>query len=315
MRWRLPPRLRPAADLAREYVRAAAADRLPGLAAETAFFVVLGIFPGLLIAGGLLGVLDVLVGAEVAAAAERQVLDTLDVVLTDAAAPLLASVESLFGTSRGSLLTLASGGALVTLSGAFAVVIDALNHAYDVEERRSWWHRRLVGLGMGAATVVVAVLVLAAFVVGPLLGAGPVLADAVGLGAAFAFGWEVLRFPVVVAGLVAWAAAVFRIAPNRTCRWRDALPGALLTTLLWAAASAGFHVYLLVVADANPILGASGGGVIVMIWVYLLSLALLLGGELNAVLMRRRSARPGAVRAGGPGPVTGPGPAAARRSR
>jgi membrane protein len=57
-----------------------------------------------------------------------------------------------------------------------------------------------------------------------------------------------------------------------------------MTAVLWVVASFGFHFYLVLVAGGNPVLGAFGGGVIVMTWVYLLSLALLLGGELNATL-------------------------------
>lgn len=102
-----------------------------------------------------------------------------------------------------------------------------------------------------------------------------------------------LRLPAVVAGLVLWTATLLHIAPNEAQRWRDALPGALLTTVLWLAASAGFHLYLVLAAGANPVLGAFGGGAIVLIWVYLLSVALLLGGELNALRRaRRRSAGP-----------------------
>jgi membrane protein len=258
-------------------------DRVPGLAAETAFFVVLGIFPALLIASGLLGVLDVVLGPDVAAGAKSQVVAALNSVLTEEAAPAVASVESLFESRRGQLLTIATLGALVTLSGAFAVAVNALNLAYGTTESRSWIHRRLLGLAAGAATVLAGTLALTLLVVGPLLGQGRDLADLVGLGAAFTFAWDVLRLPAVAAGLVLWTTTLLHVAPNRAQRWRDALPGALLTTALWLAASLGFHLYLVVAADANPVLGAFGGGVIVMIWVYLLSLALLLGGELNAL--------------------------------
>ncbi len=111
-------------------------DRVPGLAAETAFFVVLGIFPALLIAAGLLGVLDLLVGPDVAAAAKNQVVAALNGVLTNEAAPVVASVESLFESRRGQLLTVATLGALVTLSGAFAVAVNALNLAHGATESR-----------------------------------------------------------------------------------------------------------------------------------------------------------------------------------
>jgi membrane protein len=276
--------------LGRAVVDAAIADRVPGLAAETAFFAVLGIFPALLLGAGLLGVLDLVVGADLAAAARREVVAALDAVLTERAAPAIDSVRALFATSRGGLLTLAAAGALVTVSGAFAVVIGALNLAYDVEEQRSWVRRRLLGLVLGVGTLGAGVLALAAIVVGPLFGAGAAVADAVGLGPAFTTAWDLLRLPAVAAFLLAWTAAMYRLAPNRRTRWRDTVPGALLATAWWAGASAGFHGYLTVVAGANPVLGAFGGGVIVMIWVYLLSLGLLLGGELNAVLVGRRAA-------------------------
>lgn len=64
-----------------------------------------------------------------------------------------------------------------------------------------------------------------------------------------------------------------------------------MTTGLWLVATAGLHLYLRLVGSAARCWRAFGGGVMVMIWVYLLSLALLLGGELSAVLVqaRRRS--------------------------
>lgn len=266
-------------------------DRLLGLAGETAFFAVLSIFPGLLIAASLLGVLDVFVGADLAAQAQSRLVSGIDLVLTDEASGAVGSIQALFEQTRGELLTVAAVGALVTLSGAFAVVINALNIAYDTDERRSWLRRRLLGLLVGVVTMVVVSLALAVLVIGPLFGLGEALADLVGLGAVFTFAWNALRLPLLAVGVVAWTTTLFHYAPSRRTRWRAAVPGAVVTTVLWLAASAGFHVYLRIVAGGNPVLGAFGGGVIVMTWVYLLSLALLLGGELNATLQDRRHLR------------------------
>ena len=276
---------------ARTFLKEVNDDRLPGLAAETAFFVVLSIFPGLLIAATLLGLLDVIVGADLAYRAQTTIVSTIDLVLTDEASGAVHSIQSLFEQTRAELLTAAAVGALVTLSGAFAVVINALNIAYDTDERRSWVRRRLLGLLMGFITTILVALALGVLVVGPLLGQGEALADMVGLGAVFTFTWNVLRIPVLVVGVVLWTAALFHFAPSRRTRWRDALPGAVMTTTLWLGASAGFHVYLRIAAGGNPVLGAFGGGVIVMTWVYLLSLSLLLGGELNATLHDHRHIR------------------------
>jgi uncharacterized BrkB/YihY/UPF0761 family membrane protein len=101
-----------------------------------------------------------------------------------------------------------------------------------------------------------------------------------------------------VAVLVAWAATVYHVAPGRRLRWREALPGAVAAAVLWLVASGGFSLYLRVAADANRVLGTLGGGLIGVLWLYLLALILLVGGELNGVLHRgrepgRQVARPG----------------------
>ena len=294
-------RLRQAWRLTRRIASDSGEDRVLGLAAEMAFFAVLSVFPGLLIAIGLLGLLDVIIGPDLATAAKVQVVSVLEALLTERGAEAVAAIENLFERRRGELLTFATLGALVTLSGAFAVTVEALNLAYDVPEGRSWIRRRLLGLALGLTTVVAVVLALAALVVGPFLGTGQQLADLVGLGSVFSAIWTVLRLPVVVVGLVLWAAALYHFAPNQRSPWRAALPGAVLTTVLWVVASLGLHLYLAVAAGTNPVIGAFGGGVIVMMWAYLLCLALLLGGELNAVLERRGRRRTGDPTATGPG--------------
>jgi membrane protein len=298
-------RLRQAWRLTRRIASDSGEDRVLGLAAEMAFFAVLSVFPGLLIAVGLLGLLDLIVGPDLATQAKVQVVNVLEALLTERGADAVAAIENLFERRRGELLTFAALGALVTLSGAFAVIVEALNVAYDVPEGRGWIRRRLLGLALGLATVVAVVLALAALVVGPFLGTGQQLADLVGLGSVFSATWTVLRVPVVVVGLVAWAAALYHFAPNQRSSWRACLPGAVLTTVLWVIASLGLHVYLAVAAGTNPVIGAFGGGVIVMMWAYLLCLALLLGGELNAVLERRErrhTERPAGHAAAGPHP-------------
>jgi membrane protein len=272
----------------RTFVAEVNQDRLLGLGAETAFFAVLSIFPGLLVAVSLLGLLDVLIGPDLARAAQDRVVDALQLVLTEEASDTVSSVESLFEESRGGLLTFATMGALVTLSGAFAVTINALNLAYDVEEQRTWLRRRALGLALAVGTLLLVVVTLAVLVVGPLLGQGQAIADLIGLGGAYVVAWDLLRLPVLGLTFVVWLTALFHVAPNRRTSWRGSIPGALFTAAVWLAASAGFRLYLAVVADGNPVLGAFGGGVIVMTWVYLLSIGLLLGGELNAVLADRR---------------------------
>ncbi|MGN6088726.1 MAG: YihY/virulence factor BrkB family protein [Actinomycetales bacterium] len=271
----------------RELVGEILEDRVLHLAAEAAFFAVISLFPAVLIVTGLLSFLDVIVGPDVSARVQQQVTDALTAILTDKASGLVTSVQHFFGGGYSGLLTFATVGALVSLSGAWATIIGALNLAYDTDERRSWWYRRLLGLVFALVTVVLVVLALIVLVLGPLLGRGRELADLVGLGDAFLTAWQVAKYPVLLAALAAWLVAVYHVAPNRQTRWRASVPGALFTAAAWVLATVGFHLYLVLVGARNPVLGAFGGGAIVMLWIYLLLIALLVGGELNEILARR----------------------------
>lgn len=272
------------ADLYREVVK----DRVTGLAAEVAFFAVLSIFPGLLMVAAALGHLELLVGADLAERSHRQILDFLDLILTNQAAGALAEVEGLFEERRPGIITVAGLGALWALSRGFAAVIRALNLAYDVDERRSLVRLRLMALGLSVVGIIATAITLAMIVVGPLLGQGDRIADVVGAGDAFAVAWRWARWPVAFAIMTAGATTVFHMAPNRRrSRWRADLPGALFAATLWLVVSAGFSAYLRLAPGANAVLGALGGGLILLVWLYLLSLSLLLGGELNAVLAKR----------------------------
>jgi membrane protein len=276
--------------LARRVAAACNQDRVDGLAAEFAFFGVLSTFPALLVVAALLGSLERLVGHDLASRSEALLLDAMDQVLTSRAAGLRDAVHELFARPSRGIAVLATATALVGLSRAWAVVIRALDVAYQVEEGRTWLRQRLLGLVLALGSVLLIVLGLGVIVVGPLLGPGAVLADRLGLGRQAALAWTWLRWPVAFAALVAWAATVYHLAPGRTFRWREALPGAVAAAVLWLLASGGFSLYVRVAAGANRVLGTLGGGLIGVLWLYLLSLILLVGGELNGVLHRDRQA-------------------------
>lgn len=273
------------APLAKKLKTEVVKDRVTGLAAEIAFFGVLSIFPGLLMVTAALGSLETLVGSDLAIQSKRQIVQFFDLILTSEASGAIEAIEALFEGGSGGVLTFASLFALVGLSRAFAVVVGALNLAYDSDERRPWLHRRLLGLGLSIGTIAMAAVTLILIVVGPLFGRGPDIAALFGLGDAFAFAWSVLRWPVAFVMLVAWATTLFYFGPAKPLpRWRDALPGGVITTVLWLVVSIGLNLYLRLAAGANPVFGVLGGGLILLIWLYLLSLALLLGGEANPII-------------------------------
>jgi membrane protein len=275
------------AEVGRSLAREWREDRVTGLAAEVAFFGILSLFPVLLAVAAALGSLEAIAGGDVAERAQEEVVGFLRDVLTEEAGETVEAVDRLFASSSPGVLTVGVAAALWAASRGFAAVINALDIAYDLDERRGYLRVRAVALGLAVGSVVVVALMLAMLVLGPLLGTGDDVADTVGLGGAFATWWDWVRWPTAVVVLIAWAATVFHIAPNHRTPWRWDLPGAVLSATAWALVSVTLRAYLALAAGGNQVFGTLGGALIVLLWLYLLALGLILGGELNAVLAQR----------------------------
>ncbi|MDQ3772763.1 MAG: YihY/virulence factor BrkB family protein [Actinomycetota bacterium] len=265
-------------------------DRISGLAAEVAFFGTLSIFPALLMLATALGYIGRIVGSDVVDTSRAVVVDFVSGILTEQG-PVNA-VESLFLGDFGGVLTLSIATAVYAMSRGFSAVITALDLAYDLPETRSWIRQRVVAVGLGLGSVLFALLMLVMFVAGPLLGGGDAVADFLGLDSGgFRVFWNWLRWPAMLFALVAWAILLYKLAPHHRMRWRRCIPGALFSAFGWLAVSLAFSAYLRVAFGANQILGAIGGGLVMMVWLYMLSWVLLVGGELNALIDERLLAR------------------------
>ena len=271
-------------------------DRVPDTAAAVAFWAVLSLLPAFLTVASLLGPLDALLGGELAQDVQDEVLGFLGRILTDEAGGTIDAARSLFEDERPGLLTFSLLAAIWTVSRAFAALVRALDVAYDVVERRSWLRIRAIGLAVAVGTLLAATLALVVLVLGPLFGTGEDIAAEIGLGDQFVFLWNVVRLPFAFVVLVLWATTVFHVAPDHRSTWRSDLPGGVLTTVLWLAFSGGLRVYLEIAQTGNAVFGTLGGALIVLLWFWLLSLAILIGAELNFVLhLEQARRRPGSA--------------------
>jgi membrane protein len=189
-------------------------------------------------------------------------------------------IRKISNDEQGGLLTLGILTALWSSSTAMTAIIDTVNHAYGVEEGRSWWKVRLVAI---ALTMGVAIFVLASFaliVVGPQL-AEP-LAHALGLGAALEWTWHILEWPVAFALAAFGIAMVYYFAPDVDQEWSWLVPGMLFATVVWFSASLGFRYYVINVTHYTETYGALGGAMVLLLWFYLSGFVLLLGAVMNA---------------------------------
>jgi membrane protein len=191
---------------------------------------------------------------------------------------------------NGGLLSLGMLLALSSSSGAMTAIIDTLNHAYGVEERRPWWKVRLTAI---ALTLAVAVFILTSFALiltGPTLATN--LAASWGLGPVFEWAWKILQWPVIFALVSVTIAVVYRFSPDVEQEWVWLTPGSILATTLWMLASLGFKYYVANWGAYTETYGLIGAVMILLLWFYISGVVILFGAELNVEIEHAGTAGP-----------------------
>ncbi len=257
-------------------------DRCGGLAAEIAFWLVLSIFPGLLVLGATLGWLDSILGADVAGRTEAEIVEGIGSALGSEAGPISTAVEELFASPSAGALTFGVILSLFGFSRGFNSVVGALDIAYDVDAERSWFHTRVTAILLGFGTVIIGAVAVTVLFLGPLFGRSGEL------GTWFDSTWQIIGPVGAFVGLIGWAATIYHVTPLSVTPWRWDLPGAVLAAVFWLAATFGFRLYVdSAIGGSNAILGAVGGVLTLLLWAYVLAIGLLIGAELNDVLAKR----------------------------
>jgi len=99
--------------------------------------------------------------------------------------------------------------------------------------------------------------------------------------------WAALRWVIASLTSIAVIALIYHNAVPRTQPWHSVLHGATLATALWFIATLIFGWYLQHYADYSVIYGSLGVGIALLVWMYMISLAVLIGAEFNAMLFPR----------------------------
>jgi membrane protein len=255
------------------------ADHVPMLAGGVAFFAFLAIFPALIAALTLYGLV-----AEPAQVAQQ--VESLAGALPQSAQPLITDqLGAVAASSDGALgigLVVSLLAALWSASSGTGNLIQAINLAYDEDETRGFLKLRGTALllTVGALVFVLVALALVAVV--------PALLDALPLGPVATVLAQVVRWTLLVGVVIVSLAAVYRVAPDRDApRIRWASTGAIVATVLWVAGSVAFSLYVDNFGSYNRTYGALAGVVVLLLWLYLTSYVVLLGAEINAEAERQ----------------------------
>ncbi|MBM7691169.1 membrane protein [Peribacillus deserti] len=251
-------------------------DRATGLAAEQSYYYMLALFPMLILLLSILPYLNIDPHKAI------KVMGTL--MPSESSSIFKDNVVNIVSDRNGGLLTFGILGTLWSASNGINAFIHSMNIAFDVEETRSFIKQRLISimLTLGLIIAFVVALVLPVF--------GNVLYDMIDsflpLPAEMEILFKVLRWIVAICVMIVVLAFLYKMAPNKHYPFKQVLPGAIVATIVWQLISLGFSFYVSNFGNYSSTYGSLGGVIVLMLWLYLTGLALVLGGEINAILHR-----------------------------
>ena len=255
-----------------------------GVAAEMAFWFILGLFPFLLFLTSLFAWMG------------KKTLITpilnfiTNIAPKDVAGLIMNTLNEAMIFKQGKLIAIF--GLVITIalaSNAIAVIIKGLNRAYAIEETRSFIYTRTLSILM------VFINSLLLFLAVNLIVLGKVFLD-------FMFQYTILsklsidiisiiRWPVSYLALAFCAIGNYFILPciegNDKIKFKSVMPGTLFFSFFWILGSWCFSLYLSNLNAYNKVYGTIGAFAILMVWLYYTSLIVLVGGEINSRVYAR----------------------------
>jgi membrane protein len=251
-----------------------------GTAKASAYSSLFTFFPALLVLGSVLATLS---RGQVYL---REISYALGTILPAGSSTVLAYLRSSTDRPVGLLLSTS----LLTIWSASGVIIswmDGFRRAYQLPKTWGLVQERLIaislvlmaGLPLTFATILVAfgsrietrILFHIGHEFGPLI----------------LLLWGAIRWTIAILTSISVIQLIYHNAVPRTQPWHSVLPGAVLATFLWLSSTALFGWYLQHYADYSVIYGSLGVGIALLVWMYLISLVVLIGAEFNAMLFPR----------------------------
>jgi membrane protein len=251
-----------------------------GIAKASAYSSIFTFFPALLVLGSVVATIN---RGEVYL---REISYALGTILPAGSSTALSYLRGSADRPVGLLITTS----LLTIWSASGVIIswmDGFRRAYQLPKTWGLVQERLIaislvfmaGLPLSFATILVAfgsriemrILFLLGHEFGPLI----------------LLLWGAIRWTIAILTSIAVIQLIYHNAVPRTQPWHSVLPGAVLSTAMWLLSSALFGWYLQHYTDYSVIYGSLGVGIALLVWMYLISLVVLIGAEFNAMLFPR----------------------------
>lgn len=273
----------PARLFLRELLLSVQRNESVDVAAQLAYFALLSLFPFGIFVLTVIGYLPL-------AGLERELMSLIYQAMPREAAELLdGTLHEVLGRQRSGLLFVSLLGTIWSASSGVSATMTALNRALGVPETRTYVRRKLLAIGFTLSAALLIIVATSALLIGPeLLHA---VFDWLSLESSFDLLWKWMRLPLALLAMIFLLALVYHFLPAKRPPLRPLSWGSVAAVFLWVLASLGLRTYVSHFGAYAKTYGTLGTAVVLMTWLYLSGLAVILGGEIDAVLARLKTDR------------------------
>ncbi len=247
-------------------------DACEDLAAQMSYFFLMALFPFFIVLAAIVGYLPF-------TNVWPHVLTWVMQYFPDRVQPyVFKTVSSLTQEWRG-LLSFGLASSIWIATRAVVSLMDGLNKAYNVQETRSFWKRRLLSCGVMLVFVLTFLTAFGLLTFGGLIGHW--LGRRTGLGIAFMILWHLLRWVIPLALMNLAVGFANYVLPNAHRPWRWVTPGSLFVVVVWFPSTIGFNAFIHHFSSEGAY-GAVGTFFVLMAWVYMTNYILLVAAEMDS---------------------------------
>ena len=281
-------------------------DNLLSRAAELGFYFLFALFPTLISASAILGLV-----ARSATHIYLSLLNYLAIIVPhDAFQMVLDTFNQTAASSSSGKITFGLVAAIWSASVGFSAIQDTLNTVYKVKETRPYWKARGSAMLVTVLLSLMITIALGSLALGTYLSheVRKVVPDRAG-GLAYGIGIHLVLDLIFLGVLILLFATIYYFAPDvKNKHWRWITPGSVMGILGWFISSLGLRVYLHYFNSYSVTYGSLGAVIILLTWFYITGVMLLLGAEINSEIEACAAERK--LKTGVSGTGTTPGDAA-----
>lgn len=250
-------------------------DDLLSVGAQITYFLLLSIAPFLIFLITLISFIPLV-------DFQNQIEPLYALMPVDASKILNAIIDQTIKNRSSALLTFAVLFALWSASTGISYLMSGVNRAYDQEETRPFWKKKLLSLVITFELSIVIIASMILIVFGGILGFK--VFDFLGFSETFSMIWNYLRFIIAILAMMIVFVSLYYSAPSCRLTFKEVLPGAVVAAISWIAVSIAFSFYANNLGNYTVVYGSLGGVIALLTWIYLSSIIFLLGAEINASL-------------------------------